>query len=357
MMNLTIKHLRRSAITNSLSKQTTLKRAIIRLGFVQADPIRSPARAQDLILRHRVKNYCVGDLARSYASLDLEEDFLYAYGFMPNALWRKLHPRQTTTLTAEEQQILTIVSAQGRLHPNQLGAYFGSERERNAWGGYSKATTRLLQSLHYRGFLRIVGRERGIRIYGCTPAVETYEGDPEHRLRDIVLQMAAIFAPAPERSFKRLLQNLQYAAPALDGRKSALKQLLASGHLEACTVNDIRYIWPTGAITKRCPDDKVRFLAPFDPIVWDRNRFEHFWGWSYRFEAYTPIAKRKLGYYAMPLLWRDDVIGWVNVSRRGAESQVDPGFCAHSPSDSRFKIEYAAEVERFHNFMKSDAES
>ena len=58
----------------------------------------------------------------------------------------------------------------------------------------------------------------------------------------------------------------------------------------------------------------VRFLTPFDPIVWDRDRFERLWGWMYRFEAYTPAPKRKLGYYAMPLLRRDRVIGWANLS-------------------------------------------
>ena len=41
------------------------------------------------------------------------------------------------------------------------------------------------------------------------------------------------------------------------------------------------------------PDQRVRFLAPFDPVVWDRRRFEHFWNWEYRLEAYTPPAKRK----------------------------------------------------------------
>ena len=38
--------------------------------------------------------------------------------------------------------------------------------------------------------------------------------------------------------------------------------------------------------------DTVRLLAPFDPVVWDRDRFERLWGWAYRFEAYTPAAKR-----------------------------------------------------------------
>ena len=58
----------------------------------------------------------------------------------------------------------------------------------------------------------------------------------------------------------------------------------------------------------------MRLLTPFDPISWDRRRFEIFWGWAYRFEAYTPAAKRKLGYYALPLLWQEQIIGWGNVT-------------------------------------------
>ena len=80
----------------------------------------------------------------------------------------------------------------------------------------------------------------------------------------------------------------------------------------------------TTPLAVAAPDDVVRLLAPFDPVVWDRRRFEILWGWAYRFEAYTPVAKRKLGYYALPLLWRDRVIGWANLSvnERDAASGV-----------------------------------
>ena len=64
MPALTLTSLRRYAIARSLFKPTTLPGAIRKLGFVQADPLRAPARAQDLILRHRVKDYRAGDLER-----------------------------------------------------------------------------------------------------------------------------------------------------------------------------------------------------------------------------------------------------------------------------------------------------
>ena len=59
-MRVTLEHLRRYAIARSLFRPTTLGRAIRKLGFVQADPIRAPARAQDLTLRHRVAGYRAG---------------------------------------------------------------------------------------------------------------------------------------------------------------------------------------------------------------------------------------------------------------------------------------------------------
>ena len=66
---MTLDDVRRFAVSRSLFPPTTLKRALHKMGFVQADPIRAPARAQDLILRHRVNGYRAGDLERRYATL------------------------------------------------------------------------------------------------------------------------------------------------------------------------------------------------------------------------------------------------------------------------------------------------
>ena len=78
--------LRRFAVARSLFAPTTLKRALHKLGFVQADPIRAPARAQDLVLRHRVRDYRVGDLERRYAKLGVHEDFFINYGYVTSEL-------------------------------------------------------------------------------------------------------------------------------------------------------------------------------------------------------------------------------------------------------------------------------
>src|SRR3954466_9026250 len=93
MADTTADRLRAQARSVTLFAPTTLANAVRGLGFVQADPIRAPARAQDLILRHRVKGYRAGDLEHSFRRVRLEEDFLYAYGFMTAETRNLLHPR------------------------------------------------------------------------------------------------------------------------------------------------------------------------------------------------------------------------------------------------------------------------
>jgi uncharacterized protein YcaQ len=96
----------------------------------------------------------------------------------------------------------------------------------------------------------------------------------------------------------------------------------------------------------------VYLLAPFDPVVWDRDRFELLWGWEYRFEAYTPAAKRVRGYYALPMLWRDRVIGWANLVVKNGELHCDFGYAASKPNERAFERELEAEVEGIKAFLQ-----
>src|ERR1700738_4322553 len=111
--------LRRYAIARSLFKATSLSRAIARLGFVQADPMRAPARAQDLILAQRVKDYRAGELERRYPRLAIEETFFFNYGFLPRATLVLLYPRAAPRswndrMQARAQEVLAFVRRHGR---------------------------------------------------------------------------------------------------------------------------------------------------------------------------------------------------------------------------------------------------
>jgi uncharacterized protein len=353
---LTIAALRRQAVLASLSPPATLARAIGTAGFVQADPIRAPARAQDLILRHRVAGYRAGDLERRFARLGLEEDFLYAYGFMPRETHLLLHPRDPASSGRYQvpgdlaTEVLAFVRDQGPTHPADLEQRFGRERAVNGWGGFSKATTRALQSLHYHGLLRVAGRRDGIRMYEAA-APHPDPRAPEERSRQIALLVAGILAPLAEPALAATFGLLGRGAPGLGGWRQTVTAMLATGELESGEVDGVRYLWPAGGTTRRGSPDTVRLLAPFDPIVWERRRFEHLWGWDYRFEAYTRPEQRRFGYYAMPLLWGYDIIGWANVSLKDARLDAKLGFVGARPRDAAFKRGLDAELAAMESFL------
>jgi uncharacterized protein len=338
--------LRIHAISQSLFPQTTLIGAIRRLGFIQADPIRSPARAQDLILRHRVKTYRAGDLERRYASLDIEEDVLYAYGFLSREAWQLLHPRDTWRMSKLEKRVLETVSKFGVMHPGELEEHFGKARVINAWGSYSKATTQALEHLHYRGLLRIARRENGVRLYESARTRDEAMS-PEERLRKLVMVIANLLGPISEKSLQANTSRFR----RLGNPRTILSDLIKTGELEKQTIDGIHYVWPHSIKVPADAPRTVRLLAPFDPVVWDRRRFDHLWGWQYRFEAYTPRAKRVRGYYAMPLLWRDSVVGWANAGVDAERLKIDVGFVDKRPSDTDFGRELEAEIVRLETFL------
>jgi uncharacterized protein YcaQ len=354
---LTLDELRRRAVAASLFAPTTLAKAVTALGFVQADPIRSPARAQDLILRQRVANYRAGDLERRYARLGLEEDFLYAYGFMPREVADLLHPRgdaagalhRPSGLAAD---VLGFVAERGRTHPQDLIAHFGKERAVNGWGGFSQATTRALQHLHHYGHLRVAKRRDGIRIYEAAPGREPVL-DAAERRRRILLLVTRLLAPLPVKGLRPTLALLSRGASDRAGLYAAVQAMLRQGELESGKVGGETYLWPAAMDWQKGGEArrKLRFLAPFDPIVWDRRRFEHLFGWEYRFEAYTPDAKRKLGYYAMPLLYAGKAIGWVNLKTASGRLEAEPGFVRAAPKGQDFRRAFDAEMARMEVFL------
>jgi uncharacterized protein YcaQ len=358
----TLAHLRACAATQSLFAPTTLERALSELGFVQADPIRAPARAQDLVLRHRVAGYRVGDLERRYSELAIAEDFFVNYGFVTHEVQALMHPRPPLRAPAERRgpwpaervrrarAILRFVRARGEVHPREVDARFAHGKARSYWGGSSNATTMLLDAMHYRGLLRVVRRDGGVRVYAAHEHARAPRDAASRRARldALVDVIVRIYAPLTSTWLSWTVRRLRFAAPQWSDEVSATLAH-AKERLAHARVDGIDWYWSASQATREA-DARVRLLAPFDPVVQDRLRFEHLWGWEYRFEAYTPASKRKLGYYALPLLWRDDVVGWANVSVSDGALRADVGY-VRRPRERAFVRELDAEIERMRVFL------
>jgi uncharacterized protein YcaQ len=368
MSSPTLLDLRRYALERSLFRPTTLGRAIARLGFVQADPIRAPARAQDLTLRHRVNNYRAGDLEKHYPKLPIEEDFFVNYGFLPRATQALMHPRTPSLpLTALEKTqtpaLLDFVRDRGAAHPREVDAHFAHGKASNWFGGQSNVTTKLLDKLHYHGHLRVARRDAGTRVYAVQGAVSGYESefdltrDPNTALDGLIDVIVNKYAPLPAASLGQLVTYLMRGVPQHKPQRNAALQR-AKARLAHAEVDGVDWYWPANEKLGKAKDnasteDVARLLAPFDPIVWDRRRFSLFWGWDYRFEAYTPAPKRKLGYYALPLLWRGEVIGWGNAAVADAALQVSIGLVGKHRVSADLKRALDAEVDSMALFLRA----
>jgi len=361
-MPVTLDQLRRHAVARSLFAPVSLSQAIERLGFVQADPIRAPARAQDLTLRHRVRDYKAGDLERRYPTLAVEEDCLVNYGFVPRTLWPLLHPRTARRAWDDDTQaraaeVLNFIRARGPTHPREVQQAFEHGTVQGYWGGTLNASTHLLDGMHYRGLLRVARRESGTRVYEVAthPPVDDSPAARASRADALVALVLAKYAPLPTRSLRYLVQLLSYGAPQL---KADVQLALARArrNLPQVVLDGVTWLWPDGenpASGRWRQPDKLRLLAPFDPVVWDRQRFELLWRWAYRFEAYTPAPKRLYGHYALPMLWRDQVIGWANLAVSNGRLNPDLGYVSgKAPSDAAFRSALDDELARLHGFLR-----
>ena len=253
-----LEQLRRYAITRSLFKPTSLMRAIVRLGFVQADPMRAPARAQDLILLHRVQNYRAGELERRYPDLAIEEAFFINYGFLPRETLALLHPCGTprawdawdAKMQARGREVLGFVRQNGHTSAKDVQAQFNHGRIKR-WGADLNVSNHLLEGLHYRGLLRVTRRAAGTRVY---QAVEhpPLDDSPDARLArasQFLDRLVKLYAPLPATSLGYLCTLLRYGVSHLAAEVGQLQQHSKSRYAHA-EVDGRLWLWPQNENTR-----------------------------------------------------------------------------------------------------------
>jgi uncharacterized protein len=204
--------------------------------------------------------------------------------------------------------------------------------------------------------LRGARREAGTRVY---QAIEhpAQDDSPEARtiragqLLDMVVQL---YAPLPAASLGYLCRLLREGVPHLAAETRQLQEHAKSRYAHAL-VDGLLWFWPqheNPTAARHAVDDRLRFLAPFDPVVWDRRRFHLLWAWEYKFEAYVPAHKRRMGHYAMPMLWGEQVLGWANLKVVHGRLQHRLGFAGPRPRERAFKVALDEALQQMHEFLK-----
>jgi uncharacterized protein YcaQ len=204
--------------------------------------------------------------------------------------------------------------------------------------------------------LRVVRREAGARVYQAIEQLSQDDSPEARRARagQLLDRVVELYAPLPAASLGYLCNLLRYGVPHLAAEVRQLQDDAPSRYAHT-RVDGRPWFWPPdekpmGA--RHLTDDKLRFLAPFDPVVWDRRRFRLFWGWEYKLEAYVPAHKRRMGHYAMPMLWGEQMLGWANLKVLNGQLQHELGFTGPRPRGSAFRRALDEALQRMHEFLE-----
>jgi len=259
-----------------------------RLGFLQLDPIATVATPQELVLWSRLGPFDTAELDRLLwveRKLFEWEAFIWPIEALPLIRARMRRRRRAATSTWERRvqeflrqnasfrrYVLRQLERRGPLLSRELEDRSIQGRREHRWYG-NRHVAQLLELLHGRGEVAVVGRRSGQRRWDL--AERWY---PESEVM-------------PLREAERLLAEQRFRALGV-----RLEQGEWHAHPD---VNDAPI------------PDRVTLLSPFDRLVHDRDRAEALFGFRYRLEMYVPPAKREYGYYVLPMLVGDQLVGRV----------------------------------------------
>jgi len=253
-----------------------------RLGFLQLDPISSVAPPQQLVLWSRLGRWDTAELDRllwKQRKLVEWDAFLYPAEDLPILkafMRRRDRPTDLRMIAwlkehaAYRRYVLKELRERGPLLSREIEDAPGHRGEDHRWWG-ARQMGLMLECLSARGEVAVVGREGKQRIWDLAerwyPETETLPLPQARRLYE-------------ENRFRAIGVRLERGEPV--------------AHPKA----------EDGDVPER-----TTFLSPFDRLIHDRDRLETLWGFRYRLEMYVPAAKREYGYYVLPILHGDRIVG------------------------------------------------
>ncbi|HLO67418.1 MAG TPA: crosslink repair DNA glycosylase YcaQ family protein [Holophaga sp.] len=316
-----------------------------RLGFVQMDSINVVERAHHLTLGSRLPGYRRTDFEALLAGeRRLFEHWTHDASAIPLAHyphWKHRFPRSRARLLAsawwrervgdQVEALLDSVRARIRAEGPLMSADFehAGPKGPSAWWGWKPAKA-ALEFLWHTGELAVAGRVNFHKVYDLPERVF-----PDHHRRPAPSRKAHV-----EWACSTAMTRLGVATPrelaafweAVSPEDAALwcAAAVRAGRAVPVEVGEdpprAAYAlpdWPERARELEDPGDRMVLLCPFDPILRDRARAQRLFGFDYRFEAFTPQAKRQFGYYVLPILEGERLVGRLDPKFRRDEGVLE----------------------------------
>ena len=344
---------------------------IQRMRLLQIDSIHVVARSPYLVLHARLGDYPsawleealdAGRIAECWAH---EACFVTASDIGWHRAWRaqaeSLHWADRSASRARDTHLQDMHDLLARIRssgPVRASDFERTERGVSGWWEW-KPEKRWLEAWFASGELMVTRRERFQRVYDLAERVLAKLDPPfdeaamahtgEALRKRFILDSVRALGIAQAR----WIADYFRLKPSVDARE--LEPLLATGELLSARV--ARWEHPAYvhadhvALLELARNGKLRathtaLLSPFDPVVWDRARARELFGFDYTIECYVPAAKRRYGYYVLPILYRGRLVGRLDAKAHRAEGvfEVKALFLEDGITPSERMLEELAEA-------------
>ena len=338
-----------------------LNLAMARMATLQIDSVNVFARSHYMPLFSRLGAYDTADLDRLLFARrpPYVEYWAHVAAFIPATDWglfrfrmdemRAWYSARNDGWFSSNRDIVDWVRAEladrGPLRPAQL-EHDAKETRRGPWWDWD-VVKRALEHLWVCGEVAIAGRRGFERRYGLAEQVIPAEVlaapvEREDAIRELVRRAAAAYGVATASDLADYWRIRDRRAIM-----SAIADLEASGDLQPVAVSGWTSAgrpakaWVHADATLPRRIDATALLTPFDPVVWFRDRAERLFDFEYRIEIYTPAPQRRFGYYSLPVLVGDDIVGRVDLKADRAAStlRVQSAWWEHGrPTDAAARL-------------------
>ena len=348
----------------------TLRRTLARTGVLQVDSVNVLQRAHYMPLYSRMGAYDQDLLRRASQRRPrrMVEYWAHVQAFMPVELWPVMQHRMDRYRGERgkwgfiadpelEPRILAAVRDRGPVTARGLDEEFSGPRLKQHWGWNWSDAKRVLDYLFLAGDVAVAGR---------TSQFEVLYDVPEQVLPPDVLAM-----PTPSKAdadlelVRRAARShgvgtarcfADYYRMSVADTATAVAELVEAGELLPVTVEGWRrpaYLHAQARLPRRV--NARALLSPFDPVVWERARTEALFDFLYRIEIYVPADKRVHGYYVLPFLLGDRIVGRVDLKAdRKAGRLVVKGSFAEPGAPPETAEELSAELRQLAAWLGLD---
>ena len=315
----------------------------------QLDSVNVFERAHLLPAFSRMGAYPLADFEKwAFGEPQIAEEWAHCAGLVSKTDWALFEFRRQESLA--RQSVQTMLKAQAKTiswieselasnGPMTVSQFEHDQNKRRGnWWGWSEVKL-LLERLYDAGLLVSAGRTKFSRLYALPEQVQL----PKPTLSIEAQKLALISKSVAAIGVGTAEDIADYFRFRTTDVKPMLKQLVEIGQVVEVQVQG----WEKPGFAPASLDldqsfeigeRQVRLLSPFDPVTWRRDRALRLYDFDYRIEIYTPEAKRKYGYYTLPILYKDRLVGRVDLKNERKAKSLNVLSLWHEPWVSKAEL-------------------